>query len=96
MAKLSGQHAAKFFLSTELKARVMEIADALDRPFADTCRHLMWMGLPIVEAMLEAHNRGSRFWLAAAMGRSRRAPADEQDDAQDSPARRSRSAKSVV
>jgi hypothetical protein len=61
--KLSGQHATKFFISTELKTRVAAVAEALDRNFADTCRQLIWMGLPVIEGMLEAHERGSRWWM---------------------------------
>ncbi|MEW5874871.1 MAG: hypothetical protein AB1752_06800 [Candidatus Zixiibacteriota bacterium] len=66
--KLSGQHAAKLFMSTELKTRVLAVAEAMDRSFADTCRHLMWMGLPVIEGMLQAHDRGSRWWLGRVMG----------------------------
>ena len=61
-ARLHGQHAVKLTISTEFKARIQAVADALDRPFAETCRELMWMALPIAEGMQDAHLRGSRWW----------------------------------
>lgn len=60
--KLHGPHAVKLTISTELKARVQAVADALDRPFAEACRELIWMALPIAEGMQDAHVRGSRWW----------------------------------
>lgn len=60
---LRGQHAVKLFLSTELKARISTAAESLDRPFAEVCRHLLWMALPILEGMQDAQQRGTRWWL---------------------------------
>jgi hypothetical protein len=62
--RLHGPHSVKLFLSTELKARITAVADSLDRPIAEVCRQLLWMGLPIAEGMQAAHLRGSRWWLA--------------------------------
>jgi len=61
-AKLHGPHAVKLTISTEMKARIMAVADALDRPFAEACRELMWMALPIAEGLQSAHLRGSHWW----------------------------------
>jgi hypothetical protein len=60
---LRGQHAVKLYLSTDLKARINTVAESLDRPFAEVCRHLMWMALPILEGMQDAQQRGTRWWL---------------------------------
>ncbi len=60
---LRGQHAVKLFLSTELKSRINTAAESLDRPFAEVCRHLLWMALPILEGMQDAQQRGTRWWL---------------------------------
>lgn len=63
--KLQGPHAVKLYISTELKSRIVTVAEALDRPFAEACRELIWMALPIAEGMQSAHLRGSRWWLAS-------------------------------
>jgi len=62
---LRGQHAVKLYLSTDLKARINAVAESLDRPFAEVCRHLMWMALPILEGMQDAQQRGTRWWLSS-------------------------------
>ncbi len=69
--RLHGQHAVKLFLSTDLKARIAAVAESLDRPLAEVCRHLLWMALPIVEGMQTAHERGSRWWLAGIANEAR-------------------------
>ena len=61
-ARLHGPHAVKLTISTELKSRILAVADALGRPFAEACRELMWMALPIAEGMQSAHVRGSQWW----------------------------------
>lgn len=63
--KLQGPHAVKLYISTELKSRILTVANALDRPFAEACRELIWMALPIAEGMQSAHLRGSRWWLSS-------------------------------
>ena len=60
---LRGQHAIKLFVSTDLKARLSVLAETLGRPLADVTRTLIWMGLPILEGMESAHQRGSRWWI---------------------------------
>jgi hypothetical protein len=60
---LRGQHAVKLYLSTDLKARINALAESLDRPFAEVCRHLMWIALPMLEGMQDAQQRGTRWWL---------------------------------
>lgn len=62
---LHGQHAVKLYVSTELKTRVQAVAESLDRPFADVCRQLMWIALPIIEGMQDAQQRGTKWWLAS-------------------------------
>jgi hypothetical protein len=65
---LRGQHAVKLFVSTELKARLAALSEALGRPLADVTRTLIWMGLPILEGMESAHRRGSRWWIRRVAG----------------------------
>ena len=59
---LRGQHAIKLHISTSLKSRLSELSVALDRPLADVCRTLLWMGLPILEGMESAHRYGQGWW----------------------------------
>lgn len=49
--RLRGRHAIKLFVSTELKVRLQQMSQALDRPLADVCRTLLWIGLPILEGL---------------------------------------------
>ncbi|GAB4323806.1 MAG: hypothetical protein Kow0074_16370 [Candidatus Zixiibacteriota bacterium] len=75
--KLHGPHAVKLTISTELKARIQAVADALDRPFAEACRELMWMALPIAEGMQDAHLRGSRWWRQSIGADDKRNPIED-------------------
>ena len=63
--RLHGQHAVKLYVSTELKMRINTVAESFDRPFAEVCRQLMWMALPIIEGMQNAQQRGTKWWLAS-------------------------------
>ena len=60
--RLRGQHAVKLFVSTDMKARLSALSESLDRPLADVCRTLMWMGLPILEGIDQAQARGATWW----------------------------------
>lgn len=57
IASLRGHHALKIQVSTDLKTRLDELSKALDRPLADVCRTLLWMGLPIAEGIEESRAR---------------------------------------
>jgi hypothetical protein len=72
-ARRRGQHALKLFVSTELKARLGTLSESLDRPLADVCRTLLWIGLPILEGLDSAQQRGTDWWV-------RRFQTGEQDD----------------
>lgn len=61
-AQLRGQHAIKLYVSTDLKTRLGELSVVLDRPLADICRTLLWMGMPILEGMEAAHRHGRTWW----------------------------------
>jgi len=58
---LRGEHAVKINVSTELKTSLEKMAKSMDRPLADVCRTLLWMGLPILEGMDESRRRGSQL-----------------------------------
>ncbi|HEX9750853.1 MAG TPA: hypothetical protein VGB22_06175 [candidate division Zixibacteria bacterium] len=62
------QHALKVFVSTEMKTRLVALAESLDRPLADVCRALMWAGLPILEGVQHAQNRGADWWIKRTRG----------------------------
>ncbi len=55
---LRGEHALKLFISTELKSHLETLSKRLERPVADVCRMLMWMGLPMLEGLDESRRRG--------------------------------------
>lgn len=58
---LRGEHALKLNISTELKQSLEKLAKTMDRPLADVCRLLMWMGLPILEGLDESRRRGTQL-----------------------------------
>jgi hypothetical protein len=66
--KRRGQHALKVFVSTDLRARLGALSDSLDRPMADICRTLLWIGLPIMEGLDQAQQRGADWWVQRFQG----------------------------
>lgn len=58
---LRGEHAVKINISTDLKLNLEKMAKLMDRPLADVCRTLLWMGLPILEGLDESRRRGSQL-----------------------------------
>ncbi len=59
--QLRGPHALKFTISTELKTALEQLAQTMDRPLADVCRTLLWMGLPMAVGMDESRRRGTQL-----------------------------------
>ncbi len=58
---LRGEHALKINISTDLKMSLENLAKTMDRPLADVCRILLWMGLPVLEGIDEARRRGTQL-----------------------------------
>ncbi len=58
---LRGGHGLKMNISTDLKMNLEKMAKLMDRPLADVCRTLLWMGLPILEGLDESRRRGSQL-----------------------------------
>lgn len=73
-----GQHALKLFVSTEMKARLGALSESLDRPLADVCRTLMWIGLPILEGLDTAQQRGTHWWLRRFQGEGKDDTVEDQ------------------
>jgi len=58
---LRGEHALKINISTDLKMNLEKLAKMMDRPMADVCRILLWMGLPVLEGLDESRRRGTQL-----------------------------------
>ena len=74
---LHRQHALKLYVSTDMKARLAGLAQSLDRPLADVCRTLMWIGLPILEGLDSAQQRGTNWWVRRFHGGDREETIEE-------------------
>jgi len=73
---LYGRHTIKIHISTTVRSRIGALAESLDRPVAEVCRTLIWMGLPILEGIEHAQTRGISWWNLR-VGRETETPAED-------------------
>jgi precorrin-6B methylase 1 len=57
ITKLRGEHCLNVFISYQLKARIMKLAEKYDRTMADMVRTLIKLGIPVIEGLTEAEER---------------------------------------
>ena len=63
LRKLRGDHCLSVFVSHELKARLVELANKYDRTTADIVRALMKIGIPMLEGISEAEETMMKEFL---------------------------------
>ena len=57
ITQLRGEHCLNVFISYQLKARLMKLAEKYDRTMADMVRTLIKLGIPVLEGLTEAEER---------------------------------------